>query len=150
MSAKPRFAEARTYIENLLAYHFRVVTNLEEALWAYPATLSNGSKLPDGNKSLAVVGDAALNLVVKHHCYVSKMKRGPANDLLQQVTCNAYLGAMSSSHEIVPFVVMNPGSKAMTSDMRATAVEAIIGAVYRDCGGDHDTLVNVVTALGVL
>ena len=76
MSAQPGFAEARTYIENLLAYHFRVVTNLEEALWAYPATLSNGSKLPDGNKSLAVVGDAALNLVVKHHCYVLKMKRG--------------------------------------------------------------------------
>ncbi|KAK0262252.1 hypothetical protein LTR12_006935 [Friedmanniomyces endolithicus] len=150
MSAQPRFAEARTYIENLLAYHFSVVTNLEEALWAYPATLSNGSRLPDGNKSLAVVGDAVLTLVVKHHCYVLKMKRGPASDLLQEVTCNAYLGAMSSSHEIAPFVAMNPGSRAMSSDMRATAVEAIIGAVYRDCGGDHDTLVNVITALGVL
>lgn len=76
MSAQPRFAEARTYFENLLAYHFSVVTNLEEALWAYPATLSNGSRLPDGNKSLAVVGDAVLTLVVKHHCYVLKMKRG--------------------------------------------------------------------------
>ncbi|KAK0273724.1 hypothetical protein LTR91_004899 [Friedmanniomyces endolithicus] len=150
MSAQPRFAAVKTYIGNLLAYNFRTVTNLEEALWAYPATLSNGSYLPDGNKSLAVVGDAVLNLVVKHHCYVLEMKRGPASDLLQQVTCNAYLGAMSSGHEIATFVIMNPGSKAMTRDMRATAVEAIIGAVYRDCGGDHDTLVNVVTALGVL
>jgi len=76
MSAQPRFAAAKTYIGNLLAYNFRTVTNLEEALWAYPATLSNGSYLPDGNKSLAVVGDAVLNLVVKHHCYVLEMKRG--------------------------------------------------------------------------
>ena len=80
----------------------------------------------------------------------TRPQTGPASDLLQQVTCNAYLGAMSSGHEIATFVIMNPGSKAMTRDMRATAVEAIIGAVYRDCGGDHDTLVNVVTALGVL
>ncbi|KAK5743842.1 hypothetical protein LTR17_002465 [Elasticomyces elasticus] len=145
MPAHLKLADAKTYIEEVLSYKFNNIDYLEEALWACPAEMQNGRQLPDGNKSLAVVGDAVLHLVVVHYCYV----RGPANDAWKKVACNEYLAALPHAVGVARFVNMNAGMTAMSEYMRATAVEAIFGAVFNDCRGNYQTLLKAVTAMGV-
>lgn len=76
MASHPTLSQARTHIEGFLEYTFTDIDWLEEALWAYPIILADGRNLIDGNKSLAVVGDAALQLVVANECYGQRMTRG--------------------------------------------------------------------------
>lgn len=76
MTSHPRLSEARDYIQRLTCYKFVNIDWLEEALWAYPVTMACGRYLKDGNKSLAVVGDAVLNLVVTSECYKPGIIRG--------------------------------------------------------------------------
>ena len=71
-----KLSAARTYIESFLGYNFANIDWLEEALWAYPVTMANGKHLIDGNKSLAVVGDAVLHVIVAEQCYDRGMTRG--------------------------------------------------------------------------
>ncbi|KAK4903297.1 hypothetical protein LTR27_000226 [Elasticomyces elasticus] len=149
MPAHLRLAAAKAYIEEVLSYKFNNIDYLEGALWACPAAMQNGRQLPDGNKSLAVVGDAVLHLVVVHYCYVRGMPRGPANDAWNKVACNEYLAALPHAVGVARFVNMNAGMTAMSEYMRATAVEAIFGAVFHDCRGDYQTLLKAVTAMGV-
>ncbi|KAK3652090.1 hypothetical protein LTR56_005221 [Elasticomyces elasticus] len=148
MPAHLKLADAKTYIEEVLSYTFNNIDYLEEALWACPAEMQNGRQLPDGNKSLAVVGDAMLHLVVVHYCYVRGMARGPANDAWKKVACNEYLAALPHAVGVARFVNMNAGMTAMSEYMKATAVEAIFGAVFNDCRGDYHTLLKAVTAMG--
>ena len=52
---------------------------------------------------------------------------------------------------IDPFIVKNPGQYGMTAGKKAmsTTMEAIVGAVYYDCGKNGDVLERVLTALGL-
>ncbi|KAK5138036.1 hypothetical protein LTR08_005833 [Meristemomyces frigidus] len=150
MTFHPTLSEARTYIEGFLGYTFVNIDWLEEALWAYPTTLSSGKNLIDGNKSLAVVGDAVLHIIVAEQCYDQGMIRGDANNCLKLVVSNPSLGQLARAHGISQFVITNPGTGQMSDYMRATAVEAVLGAVIKDNGYDYDVLRRAVAAFGVI
>jgi len=63
---------------------------------------------------------------------------------------NPYLGALPEAEKIVEeFVAFNPGTPDASPYMRATTVEAVLGAVYCDCGGDPVILSKVVRAVGL-
>ncbi|KAK5710015.1 hypothetical protein LTR17_019235 [Elasticomyces elasticus] len=68
---------------------------------------------------------------------------------VEEVACNEYLAALPHAVGVARFVNMNAGMTAMSEYMRATAVEAIFGAVFNDCRGDYQTLLKAVTAMGV-
>ena len=55
--------QANAYIQELLGYQVKNIDFLEQALWAYPAITSAGTRLEDGNKDIAVVGDAVIHIV---------------------------------------------------------------------------------------
>ena len=76
MTGHWKLPQARTYIEGFLGYTFTNVDLLEEALWAYPVTMASGKRLVNGNLSLAMIGDAILDVVVIEHCYDRGMSRG--------------------------------------------------------------------------
>ncbi|KAK4548762.1 hypothetical protein LTR36_008535 [Oleoguttula mirabilis] len=151
LTGHPRLAEARSYIEGVINYTFRDIDLLEEALWACPRVVGQ-RWLADGNKSLAVVGDSALNLVVADDCYAEGMSRGEANGRLKELVCNKNLAELELAKAIDQrsFVQLNIGMTAMSWYMRATAVEAIIGAVFRDSDGDHGAVKRAVVGVGVL
>lgn len=73
-----KLQQARDYVQGFLRYRFQDINHLEEALWAYGGSLPNGRHLPDGNKSLAVLGDAVIYLIVKHDCYLKELAPGMA------------------------------------------------------------------------
>ncbi|KAK4548764.1 hypothetical protein LTR36_008537 [Oleoguttula mirabilis] len=147
----PRLPQARAHIEGFLNYTFTDINWLEEALWAYRITMaSTGKDLVEGNKRLAVVGDSGLTLVVVDHCIIGQgMTRDLADQCRKAWTSNESLCALSRAHEIAQFIEPNPGT-AVSPLMRATAVEAILGAVFKDSGDDYKVLKRAVVGFGVL
>ncbi|KAK5119412.1 hypothetical protein LTR85_007512 [Meristemomyces frigidus] len=104
----------------------------------------------DSNKSLAVVGDAVLRLVVTTECYDRGMTRGFANIRLNDITKNEAPCELTYAHQIAQFIALQPGTVRPSDYMRATAVEAIIGAVFKDSGSDYGASKRAVEAFGIL
>jgi ribonuclease-3 len=67
---------SRSYVE--LKYHFKTKTLIEEALLAAGASESRNDieGLTEGNKRLALVGDAVLRLVILHDWFPSGTSTG--------------------------------------------------------------------------
>ncbi|KAK4556105.1 hypothetical protein LTR86_006801 [Recurvomyces mirabilis] len=63
---------AKSTIEMALGYSFNDDTLLEEALLALPTGV-NGRWIPEYNKRLAMMGDAALRLLITNDCYCKGM-----------------------------------------------------------------------------
>jgi len=69
----PNIHAATTHIESFLGYTFTNVNWLEEALWTYPVIMSTDKILRSANRGLALIGDAALKLVILNQCYARGM-----------------------------------------------------------------------------
>ena len=63
---------------------------------------------------------------------------------------NKSLGTLARAHGIAQFVVSQPGTQKMSDYIRATAVEAVLGAVIKDNGYDYEVLKRAVAAFGVI
>ena len=61
---KAQYATAKPQIEEALGYHFTNDSLLQEALLAYPANVLDNRWIPEGNRRLAMVGDAILNVLL--------------------------------------------------------------------------------------
>lgn len=79
---KKPFPEARTYVENILSYTFTNENLLREALHAGGPIRIDGHLAHEANKTLAVVGDAAIHLVIAHDGYLAGQSRGMSSSLL--------------------------------------------------------------------
>lgn len=139
-------------VENIIGYSFSDPLILWEALQAAGASRAAGSRhFPDGNKRLAVLGDAILKLVLVSDWYVSADARGKighsevtsgphheigrASDIVQQVGSNANLDRVGRHHGLEDFICRSPSQSNYVSPATMTAtVEAILGAVYLDSG----------------
>jgi ribonuclease III len=151
MSLHPNFTEARTHIEQLLSYRFNNAKILEKALRAFPCFLSSGEYV-DGNKGIAVVGDAALQLIVTTNCYVQGLDRGTASIRFQSPVKNEALGNLEAAKkpEENQCVFLAPGTTVTSTYMRATTVEAVLGAVYLDSGWDMGVARRACVQFGIL
>jgi len=73
---------------------------------------------------------------------------------------NIALGGLPRAQELAPFLMIDGFDNAKrarwktvpkpSTYIKATAVEAVIGAVYMDARADHFALRRAVTALGIL
>lgn len=71
-----RFREAKTELEIILGHNFVNEDILREALWAAGPGSVGHRLFPEGNKRLALVGDAALKIALVHHSYTKGRSRG--------------------------------------------------------------------------
>ena len=72
------------------------------------------------------------------------------NKYLQSRVSDKALGMLARAHGVGQFVIPQHGTKTMSERMRATAVEAVLGAVIKDNGYDCDVLKRVVAAFGII
>ena len=73
---------------------------------------------------------------------------GSTNNILSTIGTKAHLAAVGRGFGIDALVIMNPGHCGPVSDgVVATAVEAIIGAIYLDCGKNMDVVRSFIATI---
>ncbi len=95
----------------------------------------------DHNERLEFLGDAVLELVVTDHLYQNyPLPEGELTNLRSAIVRGEMLSKIAIEMGIEPFLLLSRGEKKDTGKARqyilANAVEAVIGAIYRDQGYD--------------
>lgn len=73
---------------------------------------------------------------------------GASNALVSNIGSNSNLAAVASRIGLKNFIITNPGHCGPISQgMLATAMEAVLGAIYLDCGKDMTSMKSVMSAL---
>lgn len=72
------------------------------------------------------------------------------NKLLQQNVSNAALQVRASKAQLQKAICLNPCHKGKApQETMASTVEALVGAVWFDCGGNIDVVRGVMESLGI-
>lgn len=158
-------AERIRALEAILAYEFNDMALPRKALEAAGATMAR-----EGNKPLALIGDAILRLVlyelhyeeeasirlphyydVSLHCVIADKGIGVMTNAQNTRATNENLAQIGFSLGIDAYIQLNPSSQGVVNErLMATTMEAIIGAVYLDSGKNVMTTRLVVIRLRVL
>lgn len=162
-------AESIRAIEAILSYEFHDKFLLDKAFEAAGATMTVG-----GNQRLALIGDAALRLVLYELGYERNASTCetpwiiyPFSSFIPRSSINEVKGTMTAAQNIRATKInltrlgesmrlnvyfrLNPSSQGVSPKwMMATTMEAIIGAVYLDSGKDIMITRAVVIRLGIL
>ena len=93
----------------------------------------------DHNERLEFLGDAVLELVVTDYLYQNyPLPEGELTNLRSAIVRGEMLSKIAFEMDIEPFLLLSRGEKKDTGKARqyilANAVEAIIGAIYKDQG----------------
>ena len=156
-------------VEAIIGYSFTDPLILWEALQAAGSGICSAGtrRFADGNKRLAMLGDAILKLVLVQEWYGSSDVRGilpflsttvapasdtgleRASDIVGRVGSNANLGRVGRLYGLDEFICRNPSQAVYISpNTMAATVEAILGAVYLDGGINHVS--QVMQTLGLV
>ena len=148
-------------LEQKINYSFSNRTLLREALQT-PSRVNE-----DGNKNLAMVGNAIIRLVIVNYGLKEKKTRGmrfthngyyftnlrsrlwlgQISDMFTSKASNVSLCTQGFYLGIDEFVIKRTTQVGVGSRAMATTMEAIIGAVYLDCNEQIQPCVDVLTAL---
>lgn len=147
--------------------------------WEALQTAGNGivaagqRRIPNGNKRLAILGEYVIGLVISQDWYDggsdegresphARQRQDPsfrvlmANNLgkwtkiRQKVITNDHLGSIGQDCQLDGCVQLGNGQTSLSKKMMATAVEAVVGAVYLDGGeGGLADVREVMQKLGI-
>ncbi|KAL8824042.1 MAG: hypothetical protein Q9191_005339 [Dirinaria sp. TL-2023a] len=166
MAVQPAIVAAR--LQEILDYQFSDPINACSALvasqmasWQHfgPRDRSGITKEHrEGNKKLALLGDAALRFVLverewDHDSYrgVDSFVQGFIQQNISSALSNRNLNTVGRKSGIYDLVITEPSLWGHVSDgMVATAVEATIGAVYIDSDRDMNAVKKVMRKLELL
>ncbi|EON64602.1 hypothetical protein W97_03835 [Coniosporium apollinis CBS 100218] len=152
----------------VLGYDFNDSDLLWEALQAAgsPVFAVGRRFLPDGNKRLAILGDAVLKLILIRDGYVHDESRGTGATiaaLVEKLMCdpgimnrnvstvgsNTNLDSVGRRNGLNSFVEGNPSQQGVVPpNTMAATVEAILGAVFLDSG--LESVAEVMETLGLV
>ncbi|KZL66532.1 ribonuclease iii, partial [Colletotrichum incanum] len=127
--------------------------------WAWIAVQQAGSPvravgehaLPQGNKRLAGLGDRIVAMLIVDAAFAADLSIGDTNRMLSQFGSNEYLATICDQHELTSCIIVNPAQNGVVhTNLKATTVEALIGAVYKDAGDDFDAAREVAKFLGII
>ncbi|KAI1085596.1 ribonuclease III domain-containing protein [Whalleya microplaca] len=124
--------------QNICRYKFKSDDLLWEALQAAGSDVLtlNGRILTGGNKPLAGIGDAVINLATQLHCYQKGFTVGETSTFRSLQVSNHRFALLFDQAGLTFCINANPSQNGMVSpSIKATTLEAIIGAVFKD-GGD--------------
>ncbi|KAL9100881.1 MAG: hypothetical protein Q9163_003792 [Psora crenata] len=148
-TAKKR--EAIHGVEEIIRYTFQDGSILWEALHVPGAPCYDiaNRNLSDGNKRLALLGDAILKTVLIENWYGTLDARGQGNRHLSRIGGNANLADVGRRHGLDAFINPHPGQfGALGTGTVADTVEAILGAVWLD-RSDSASVRAVMQTLGL-
>ncbi|KFZ19309.1 hypothetical protein V502_03722 [Pseudogymnoascus sp. VKM F-4520 (FW-2644)] len=109
-------------------------------------------RYPEGNKRLAMIGDAVVKLVVLEDLRVADSPRdaGDMQNSLSYIGSNANLDRVGRLNKLEAIVNRNPSQLGAVAANTLTATfEALIGAVYLDSGGTTTRARLVMERLGL-
>ncbi|KAK4613811.1 hypothetical protein CLAFUW4_09027, partial [Fulvia fulva] len=145
-----RFREAKTELEIILGHNFVNEDILREALWAAGPGSVGHRLFPEGNKRLALVGDAALKIALVHHSYTKGRSRGEADQTTQSALCNTKLNSVGRANDLGQYIVLHNINSTVTKNVMATTMEALFGAVFEDSGLDLEAVRRGMVGFGLL
>ncbi|KAL4899911.1 hypothetical protein BDW74DRAFT_162681 [Aspergillus multicolor] len=130
--------------ETIISYQFT------DRLQARHALQLADSAHPDGNKHLALLGDAVIKLVLIQEGLRRQATRGQINEVLSLKSSNADLAQQGFAKGLSACVYNNQSQgNTVHQGPMASTVEAIVGAVYVDSGERITTVKVVMNTLGV-
>ncbi|CAG8371369.1 unnamed protein product [Penicillium salamii] len=133
-------------VEAIIDYEFVDNTLLERALEA-----AGASFVSQGNKRLALIGDAALRLVLYEASYESGYSIEQITKSQNTLATNENLSQIGFRLGINAYIGLNPSAQGfIPGRLMATTVEAIIGAVYLDSNKDVSRASLLTVHLGIL
>lgn len=141
-----------TELSARVGYLFKDISYLELALTHSSYTneqRSRGISLPS-NERLEFLGDAVLQLVVSEYLYSNfkKHREGALTKMRQSLVCEKTLAKIGAELKIGEYLNLGHGEELTDCRKRpkvlADAIEALIGAVYLDCGADSDAFRRVI------
>ncbi|KAF2429345.1 putative RNAse III [Tothia fuscella] len=137
-------------VELIIRYEFTDKTLLEEALRAAGSDGPNfGRNTNDGNKRLALVGIAALRTHLAFKGYMSEDARGPIHDRISTVLSNSNLASVCRASGLDKHITRSKCQDFVSDGTRATTVEGLFGAVYKDSQQDSRRVADAAQALGL-
>lgn len=158
---------ANAAVQGIIAYQFNDLSLLTEALQA-PGVYTGTRVTPDGHKRMALLGDTVMKLALLDHWYGgggsrgnsspvrylrlarAKLLLGTGDSLIQSQLSNSNLGIIGRQHGLEAHINNNPSQLGVVSDKTlATTVEAILGAVYLDCGKELENVKSVMRIFGL-
>ncbi|CAI6023409.1 unnamed protein product [Clonostachys chloroleuca] len=139
-------------MERIIQRKFRNPKLLEEALIAAGADeeAPMNNKKRQGNKRLALIGDAVLRLTLVDDGILLGKTTGQCETICTAEASNASLFKIEEQHHLAPFIQTCPAQKGHVSPITgATTVEAVVGAVWLDCDRNYAHVMrsSVVLAL---
>ncbi|GKZ25750.1 hypothetical protein AbraIFM66951_002405 [Aspergillus brasiliensis] len=150
MASLSLLAEKVQTLESHIGYTFNDPKRAMEALVAAGVYMPGLLNRTDGHKDLALVGDAILRTILVLDGYGAGKCRDFTNRILSTKAGNAYITQAGRNLGLDKLVVVSPAQAGMVSDkVMASAVEAIIGAVYMDSNGSIESVRPVLTTLGL-
>ncbi|KAJ6148999.1 hypothetical protein N7471_000198 [Penicillium samsonianum] len=133
--------------EELQLFEEKIKYRFTDRIWARKALQTSSAFNEDGNKTLAMIGDAILRLVIVDHGHQEKKTRGEISNMITRKASNAYLSDQGFDLGIGEFIIMNPSQFVIGHNVMAATMEAIIGAVYLDCNQQIQPCADVMAAL---
>ncbi|OQD75521.1 hypothetical protein PENDEC_c007G02304 [Penicillium decumbens] len=122
-------AERIRAVEGIIGYEFQEKSLLLKALEAAGATAAS-----QGNKRLALIGDAALRLVLYEFGYEDQATIYDMTQAQNIRATNQNLAQIGFTLGLDVYIQLNPSAQGVVPGrLMATTIEAIIGAVYLDC-----------------
>lgn len=139
-------------VQTIIAYDFTNTSILWEALQA-PGALPlspEGRNFSNGNKRLALLGDAGLKFVLLKEWYPTTGDIRAGNDSVAVKGSNANLAAIGNQHGLGQFINKNfaANGHVVSAGLMAQTVEAILGAVFEDTGSLNEVRA-VMQLLGI-
>ncbi|KAG5291315.1 hypothetical protein I7I50_08090 [Histoplasma capsulatum G186AR] len=105
-----------------------------------------GCATAGGQKSLAQVGDAALRLALVTIGYGKGASRGQIDSALRTKASNSHLADQGFKRGF-DGCVYRIGGVDVSMKMMATAVQAVLGAVFLDCNKNMSVFLEVIEVL---
>ncbi|GAB1312303.1 RNase III domain-containing protein [Madurella fahalii] len=138
-------------IQDLIRYHFRRPDLLYEATLAAGASMRKGIDGDvQGNKPLALIGDALIRLDVAVRSYDHGVKTAESGHILAAAGSNQNLEALGRQLGIAGSITKNTAKNVeVPRTTLASTVEALIGAVWVDSENNFSQVQEAIEALGI-
>ena len=137
--------------EGIIGYTFTDKRQCVKALITYPNPLLETARFSGKNDRFAILGDRILDHYFCQNWYETGLSCGNGDEscswgqfcscfagdwttIRNETVGNENLAAIGEEKGLQECVVLNPGTHMVTPKVMATAVEAIIGAVFFDSG----------------
>lgn len=142
-------------LQKKLGYNFKDISYLELALTHTSYTNEQRSRgiNVSSNERLEFLGDAVLELCVSEYLYseFKKHREGALTKMRQNLVCEKTLAKIAAELNLGDYINVGHGEELTDCRKRpkvlADAMEAIIGAVYLDCGRAGDICREVILSL---